>query len=88
MKMLSFSISCTRFETNYIVPVQIGAVKIYVAAVEALTPEEERGAWTQDETKFTTKISYRNSISAAIIIIISQKFQNIAYYNNLHWGAY
>ncbi len=43
MKMLSFSISCTRFETNYIVPVQIGAVKIYVAAVEALTPEEERG---------------------------------------------
>ncbi len=34
-----------------IVVVQVGAVKIYVAAMEALTKKER-----QDETQFTTKI--------------------------------
>jgi predicted oxidoreductase (fatty acid repression mutant protein) len=34
-----------------IVVVQVGAVKIYVAAVQALRKKE-----TQDETQFTTKI--------------------------------
>jgi hypothetical protein len=34
-----------------IVVVQVGAVKIYVAAVQALRKKE-----TQDETRFTTKI--------------------------------
>jgi hypothetical protein len=43
--MLKLSISSTRFET-----VQLGAVKIYVAAVEALRRKER-----QDETQFTTK---------------------------------
>jgi len=48
--MLKLSISCTRFENNYS-SCQVGAVKIYVAAVEALR-KKERG----DETQFTTKI--------------------------------
>jgi hypothetical protein len=30
----------TRFESNYIAVVQVGAVKIYVAAVEALKKKE------------------------------------------------
>jgi hypothetical protein len=37
------------------VVVQAGAVKIYVAAVEALRKKE-----TQDETQFTTKILWKN----------------------------
>jgi hypothetical protein len=41
-EMLKLSIYCTRFETNYIVVVQVGAVKIYVAAVKALR-KTERG---------------------------------------------
>ncbi len=40
-----------------IVVVQVGAMKIYVAAVEGLT-EKER----QDETQFTTKIGGRFSL--------------------------
>jgi hypothetical protein len=38
-----------------IAPVQVGAVKIYVAAVEALRKKER-----QDETQFTTKIGGKN----------------------------
>jgi hypothetical protein len=37
-----------------IVVVQAGAVKIYVATVEALM-KKERGGSKQDETQFTTK---------------------------------
>jgi hypothetical protein len=37
--MLKLSISCTRFEV-IMVTVHVGAVKIYVAAVEALTRKE------------------------------------------------
>jgi hypothetical protein len=40
-----------------IVVVQVGAVKIYVAAVQALRKEE-----TQDETQFTTKIGGKTSL--------------------------
>jgi len=48
--MLKLSIQCTRFETSYIVGGQGGAMKIYVATVEALRKKER-----QDETQFTTK---------------------------------
>jgi hypothetical protein len=40
----------TRFKTNYIV-IQLGAVKIYVAALAAFRKKER-----QDETQFITKI--------------------------------
>jgi hypothetical protein len=40
-----------------IVVVQVGAVKIYVAAVEALRKKERR-----DETQFTTKIGEKTSL--------------------------
>ncbi len=49
--MLILSISCTRFLRLIIVVVQVGAVKIYVAAVEALRKKER-----EDETQFTTKV--------------------------------
>jgi hypothetical protein len=53
--MLKLSISCTGFENNY--NLQLGAVKIYVAAVEWRRSEQkERG----DETHFTTKIGGKN----------------------------
>ncbi len=43
MKMPSFSISCTGFETNYSAcTVHVRAVKIYVAAVEALLKKKKR----------------------------------------------
>jgi hypothetical protein len=41
--MLKLSIQCTRFETNYTVVVQVRAVKIYVAAVEALREKGKTG---------------------------------------------
>ncbi len=45
-----------------IVTVQVGAVKIYVAAVEALK-EKER----QDETQFITKIGGKTSLGPVIL---------------------
>ncbi len=38
---------------NYIVAVQIGAVKIYVAAVEALRKKNERQGETHESISFT-----------------------------------
>ncbi len=43
-----------------IVIVQVGAMKIYVAAVNALKKKE-----IQDETQFTTKIGGKTSLSAS-----------------------
>jgi hypothetical protein len=50
--MLILSISCTRFLRLIIVVVQVGAVKIYVAAVEAFRKKAR-----QDETQFATKVN-------------------------------
>jgi hypothetical protein len=47
-----------------IVLVQIGAVKIYVAAVEALR-KKERG----DETQFTTKIGGKTSLGPSYFVL-------------------
>ncbi len=47
-----------------IVVVQVGAVKIYVAAVEALTKKER-----QDETQFTTKIGGKTSLGPSYFIL-------------------
>jgi len=47
-----------------IVIVQVGAVKIYVAAVEALG-KKERG----DETQFTTKIGGKTSLGPSYFIL-------------------
>jgi hypothetical protein len=47
-----------------IVIVQVGAVKIYVAAVEALR-KKERG----DETQFTTKIGGKTSLGPSYFIL-------------------
>jgi hypothetical protein len=47
-----------------IVIVQVGAVKIYVAAVEALR-KKERG----DETEFTTKIGGKTSLGPSYFVL-------------------
>jgi len=47
-----------------IAPVQVGAVKIYVASVEALR-EKER----QDETQFTTKIGGKTSLGPSYFVL-------------------
>ncbi len=46
-----------------IVVVQVGAVKIYVAAVEALRKKER-----QDETQFTTKFGEKANLGCKIFI--------------------
>jgi hypothetical protein len=61
--LLNLSMKCWNSAFNaqgsrvIIVDVQVGAVKIYVAAVKALR-EKERG----DETQFTTKIGGKTSL--------------------------
>jgi hypothetical protein len=45
LKLLRFATNCSSF-------IQLGAVKIYVVAVEEALRKKER----QDETQFTTKI--------------------------------
>jgi hypothetical protein len=47
-----------------IVVVQVGAVKIYVAEVEALRKKER-----QDETQFTTKIGGKTSLGPSYFIL-------------------
>jgi hypothetical protein len=47
-----------------IVVVQVGAVKIYVAAVEALRKMER-----QDETQFTTKIGGKTSLGPSSFVL-------------------
>jgi hypothetical protein len=47
-----------------IVIVQVGAVKIYVAAVEALR-KKERG----DETEFTTKLGEKTSLGPSYFVL-------------------
>jgi len=47
-----------------IIVVQVGAVKIYVAAVEALKKRER-----QDEIEFTTKIGGKTSLSLRYFIL-------------------
>jgi hypothetical protein len=58
--MLKLSISCTVI----IVVVQVGAVKIYVTAVEVLR-KIERG----DETQFSTKIDGRTSLDPSYFVL-------------------
>jgi hypothetical protein len=47
-----------------IVVVQVGAVKIYVAAVEALRNKER-----QDETQFTIKIGGKTSLGSSYFVL-------------------
>jgi hypothetical protein len=47
-----------------IVVVQVGAVKIYVTAVEALKKKER-----QDEAQFTTKIGGKTSLGPSYFIL-------------------
>jgi hypothetical protein len=47
-----------------IVVVHVGAMKIYVAAVEALTKKER-----QDETQFTTKICGKSSLGSSYFVL-------------------
>jgi len=47
-----------------IIVVQVGAVKIYVAAVEALRKKER-----QDETQFTTKIGGTTSLGPSYFLL-------------------
>ncbi len=57
----AFNAQCSRV---IIVVVQVGAVKIYVAAVEALR-WNERG----DETQFTTKIGGKTSLGISYFVL-------------------
>jgi len=45
-------------------PVQVGAVKIYVAAVEALMQKER-----QDKTQYTTKIGGKTSLGLIYLVL-------------------
>jgi NADH:ubiquinone oxidoreductase subunit 6 (subunit J) len=47
-----------------IVVVQVGAVKIYVAAVQAISKKE-----TQDETQFSTKIGGKTSLGPSYFLL-------------------
>jgi len=47
-----------------VVVVQVGTVKIYVAAVQALRKKE-----TQDETQFTTKIGGKTSSGLSYVLL-------------------
>jgi len=47
-----------------IVVLQVGALKIYVAAVQAPTKKE-----TQDETQFTTKIGGKTSLGPSCFLL-------------------
>jgi len=47
-----------------IVVVKVGAVKIYVAALKALTKKER-----QDETQFTTKIGGKTSLDPSYFVL-------------------
>jgi hypothetical protein len=47
-----------------IVVVQVGAVRIYVAATEALSKKER-----QDETQFTTKIAEKTSLGPNYFVL-------------------
>jgi hypothetical protein len=47
-----------------IVVVQVGAVKIYVARVEALRKKQR-----QDETQFTTKIAGKTSLGPSYFVL-------------------
>jgi hypothetical protein len=40
-----------------IIVVQVGPVKLYVAAVQCSAGAQEKGKETQDETQFTTKFA-------------------------------
>jgi len=53
--MLKLSLSCRRFESNYSRVLQVEALKIYVAAVEALRKME-----TGDETRFYHQNWWKN----------------------------
>jgi len=48
-----------------IVVVQVGAMKIYIAAVEVLR-EKERG----DETQFTTKIGGKTGLDPSYFVVV------------------
>ncbi len=58
----AFNAQCSRV---IVVVVQVGAVKIYVAAVETLRKKER-----QDETQFTTKIGGKTSLGPSYFLKI------------------
>jgi hypothetical protein len=55
----------SRFESIFILVVQVGAVKMYVAAVEALKEKERR-----DKTQFfSTKIAGKTTLGCSYIVL-------------------
>jgi len=69
--MLKLIISCASFETNsrlIIVIVQVGAVKIYVAAVEALR-KKERQDESQSNTKIDGFLSFSPPLNANVFVL-------------------
>ncbi len=64
MKCWNSALNNTRLESNYNRCVQVGIVKIYVAAMEALK-KKERG----DETEFTTKIGGTTNLGPSYLVL-------------------
>jgi hypothetical protein len=68
--LLNLSMKCWNSTFNaqgsrvIIVVVQVGAVKIYVAALKALRKKER-----QDETQFTTKIGGKTSLDSSYFVL-------------------
>jgi hypothetical protein len=69
--MMKLSIQCTSFEV-IIVVVQVGAVKIYVAAMEALK-ENERGGQNSEHDQKLNFLIFKN----LLYIFIYNNFQFI-----------
>jgi len=65
-EILKLSILMHRVSRIIIVLVQIGAVKIYVAIVEALRKKERGG---MIETQFTTKIGGKTSLGPSYFVL-------------------
>jgi hypothetical protein len=61
--MLKLSI-CAQGSRVIILVAHIGAIKIYVAAVEALSKKKR-----QDETQFTTKIDGKTSLGPSYFVL-------------------
>jgi hypothetical protein len=66
--MLKLSISCTRLRVTIIV-VEVGAMKIYVPAVEALRKKERQG-----DTQFTTKIGGKTKFGSSLFCFVKFSF--------------
>jgi NADH:ubiquinone oxidoreductase subunit 6 (subunit J) len=66
-EMLKVSAFNAQFSRVILVIVQVGAVKIYVASLEALRKKKIRNKQIRNETQFTTKIAQKTNLGKIFI---------------------